>query len=199
MTDHPYNSRQYFFNAVILSVTLHGLVFGASFWLPSAPEYSVRQALNTPGIQVLQDPVVTVLEEEITTETLMKEEIQDTLVVHDRKLMDQPDQGMKPVIVSHKSQGAVTAAQPLMHVNPAPEYPRIAREHGWEGTVRLEVYVEQDGRPSAVGIAQSSGHASLDDSALQTVRDWKFSPARSGTMRFSSKIIIPVQFALLNE
>jgi TonB family protein len=199
MTNHPHDSRTYFFPAVILSFTLHGFLLGASFWLPSAPQVAVLEAPNTPEIHVLQDPVVTVLEEEIFTKIVMKEEIPDGLIVRDHQVMDRPVQRLKPVVASQKLQGAVTAAKPLMHVNPAPSYPPIARERGWEGTVRLEVLVEQDGHPSAVGIERSSGHAALDDSAVQAVRQWKFSPARSGAMRFSSKIIIPVQFTLLKE
>ncbi|OGX35035.1 MAG: hypothetical protein A3C36_04245 [Omnitrophica WOR_2 bacterium RIFCSPHIGHO2_02_FULL_52_10] len=199
MTNHPYSSRKYFFTAIILSVTLHGLVIGASLWLPPTAQFTVLQALNVPEINALEDPVVTILEGEIITETVMQEATPDALVVRDRQVMDRPAQRLKPVIVSQKSQGAVTAAKPLMHVNPAPVYPQIARERGWEGTVRLEVRVEQDGHPSAVGVERSSGHAALDDSAAQAVRQWKFSPARSGSMRFSSKIIIPVQFTLLKE
>ncbi|MCK5082800.1 MAG: energy transducer TonB, partial [Candidatus Omnitrophica bacterium] len=80
-----------------------------------------------------------------------------------------------------------------------PPYPRVARQRGWEGTVRLEVFVSKDGIPGTVGIDKSSGHDVLDRAALQTVREWKFIPARSGSIRFSSRITIPIQFSLIKE
>ena len=199
MSSHLYDSQKYFFAAVGLSAALHGLVFGTAFWLPSAPQIAVLEAPNAPEIHVLREPVVTVMEGEIITKAIMHEDAPDALVVHDRQPTDQPAQPMKPAIASQRSSGAVTAAKPLMHVNPAPAYPMLARERGWEGTVRLNVHVEPDGHPSEVSIEHSSGHAALDDSALKTVRYWKFSPASAGAMKFSSKIIIPIQFTLLKE
>jgi len=105
----------------------------------------------------------------------------------------------RSTLASQESTGAVTNAKPLMHTNPAPPYPRIARQRGWQGTVRLNVLVEKDGTPDQVGIQLSSGHHVLDNAALQAVRQWKFSPAQSGQLRFSSKIIIPIQFTLIRE
>ena len=199
MTDHQYNSRKYFLTAVILSVTLHGLILGVSQWLPAAPRFSVLEAPNTLEVNVLEQPVVTVVEKAIITREVMIGKATEDFVVHDREIMDRGSQQVKPTIVSQKSQGAVSAVRPLMYVNPAPVYPRMAREHGWEGTVRLDVLVEQNGHSGAIEIEQSSGHKILDDSAVATVRNWKFTPARFGAMRVSSKIIIPIQFTILRE
>ena len=143
--------------------------------------------------------VVTVKENEIVSEEIMQRNLDQGLAVHDLVKMDSQAANSKPTSISRKSEGAVTKAKPLAHVNPAPPYPKIARERGWEGTVRLEVYVRQDGQPGRISIQESSGHDALDMSALKTVEKWQFLPAQSGTLRFASRIIIPIQFSLLEE
>ena len=108
----------------------------------------------------------------------------------------------KPVasaIPSKMSSGALTETVPLARVNPAPFYPHVARQRGWEGTVRLEVFVDKEGYPDAVCVQESSGHGVLDRAAAETVEQWRFSPARSGEVRFSSRITIPVRFDLIKE
>ena len=58
--------------------------------------------------------------------------------------------------------------------NPAPRYPRLARERGWQGRVVLEVAVIGDGTVNHAEIDQSSGYRVLDQAALQVVRRWRF-------------------------
>ena len=80
--------------------------------------------------------------------------------------------------------------------NPLPPYPREAREHGWQGTTLLRVEVLSDGTVGKVEVAESSGHAILDESSVQTVRDWMFRPARSGITAIPSVVEIPITFRL---
>ena len=76
--------------------------------------------------------------------------------------------------------GGSTAASHIgghLH-NPKPPYPPRSIENGEEGTVRLRVTVEANGRPSAVSLVKSSGYPALDRSALTTVREhYRFIPA----------------------
>jgi periplasmic protein TonB len=48
---------------------------------------------------------------------------------------------------------------------------------GWEGIVELRVLVDTQGRPADVTVVTGSGQAVLDQSAMEAVRRWKFSPA----------------------
>jgi protein TonB len=57
---------------------------------------------------------------------------------------------------------------------PPPEYPRLARRRGWQGTVLVEVEVTTDGHVSQCHIKQSSGRQVLDEAALSAVRGWRF-------------------------
>lgn len=80
--------------------------------------------------------------------------------------------------------------------NPPPAYPRVAREHGWEGTTLLQVEVLDDGSGGKVEVLRSSGYEVLDEAAVTTVRHWKFLPARSGDTPIRSLVEIPIRFRL---
>src|SRR3989304_8240247 len=49
-------------------------------------------------------------------------------------------------------------------------YPDIARLRGDEGTVYINFYIGQDGIPSSIYVARSSGSGILDDAGIKTVR-----------------------------
>lgn len=48
-------------------------------------------------------------------------------------------------------------------------YPPLARAHGWQGTVWLELRVESNGRLESIRLERSSGYAVLDHSALNSL------------------------------
>jgi len=74
-------------------------------------------------------------------------------------------------------------------------YPPEAMAARQEGTVVLLVTVGADGSVTDVSVAQSGGEA-LDRAAIEALRQWKFTPARRGDQAISSRIRIPVLFAL---
>ena len=80
--------------------------------------------------------------------------------------------------------------------NPRPPYPRTAHRLGIEGTVVLVAEVSEDGKPLQVRVFQSSGNELLDESALSTVSQWKFSPARKDGNIIRSVVKIPITFSL---
>ncbi|PUA29543.1 MAG: hypothetical protein B0W54_02870 [Cellvibrio sp. 79] len=83
--------------------------------------------------------------------------------------------------------------------NPAPEYPELAVERGWEGTVILNVHVLGNGKPSSVEVKTSSGRNVLDSAAVQTVRRWSFVPAKQGETPVDSWVEVPIDFKLSNS
>jgi protein TonB len=80
--------------------------------------------------------------------------------------------------------------------NPAPRYPEMARERGWEGLVVLAVNVAADGRAESVSVSRSSGHRVLDQAALEAVRAWRFEPARRGGLPIAGNALVPIRFRL---
>jgi protein TonB len=80
--------------------------------------------------------------------------------------------------------------------NPAPRYPPAARQNGVQGTVTLRVLVTRDGFPARVEVDRSSGSAHLDNAALDTVKTWRFTPARRGAELVEEQVLIPIVFRL---
>jgi len=63
----------------------------------------------------------------------------------------------------------IQQATPLYRINPPPEYPRLARRRGLEGTVLLDVLVDRNGRVCELRIHTSSGHPILDRNYLDSL------------------------------
>jgi protein TonB len=80
--------------------------------------------------------------------------------------------------------------------NPAPSYPVLSRRLHEEGRVLLRVLVNPAGRADEVQVQSSSGHSRLDTAARETVRGWKFVPAKRGAEPVAAWVLIPVSFRL---
>jgi periplasmic protein TonB len=80
--------------------------------------------------------------------------------------------------------------------NPAPYYPPLSRRAGEQGRVVLRVLVSAGGRSDEVQIRTSSGHTRLDDAARETVRRWRFVPAKRGDQPIAEWVLIPISFRL---
>lgn len=80
--------------------------------------------------------------------------------------------------------------------NPAPDYPPIAQDQGWEGHVLLRVHVLANGTPDSVEVKTSSGRRLLDDAALAAVRRWVFVPAKRGDTAVDGWVNVPIDFKL---
>jgi protein TonB len=80
--------------------------------------------------------------------------------------------------------------------NPKPPYPSVAFQMRIEGTVMLKALVMPDGTCSQVMLARTSGNSLLDESALKTVAQWKFTPAKSQGKDISQWVNIPIVFSI---
>lgn len=80
--------------------------------------------------------------------------------------------------------------------NPKPPYPPVAFQMRIEGTVTVKALVQADGSCGEVLLGRSSGNALLDQSALKTVADWKFVPAKAQGKDIAQWVSIPITFAL---
>jgi protein TonB len=91
---------------------------------------------------------------------------------------------------------AVREARPMYRENPKPEYPRLARRRAYQGTVVLEVLVDQEGRVVDLRVFASSGHQVLDRAAMKSVKTWLFEPGMRGDERVAMWVRIPIRFQL---
>jgi protein TonB len=80
--------------------------------------------------------------------------------------------------------------------NPRPPYPMVARRMGYHGKVVLDVEVLAEGKAGDVKLHQSSGYDILDNAALQTVKTWRFTPARHFGQAVTQRFLVPIKFSL---
>lgn len=80
--------------------------------------------------------------------------------------------------------------------NPAPVYPAVSRRLGEQGKVLLRVQVTAEGTARVVNLHKTSGYTRLDQIALDTVKRWKFVPARQGDKPVEAWVIVPINFSL---
>lgn len=148
--------------------------------LEQIPLEAVKEIISTPA----------------TVEPPKAEEKKIEKVIPQQPVLRPVVKGNSPVNVSSSGQGAQTKAKPDYLSNPAPRYPLEARRNGWEGTVLIKAYINKEGYPENIEIERSSGHLTLDETALKTVGKWKFSPARIGKTPVESTAHLPVRFVL---
>jgi len=173
--------RGYLIGALV-SVAIHCIVFFAP--VSPTPALLVREI---PGsIEVSLGAQQEALQERPSTKETETEELPPSPIQEDDTTgRKQPDR-----------RGDSALAIPHQEGNPKPPYPEIARRRGYEGQVRLEVEVSASGGVEKVRVRQSSGYEILDRSALDTVKEWRFIPARFGGMPVKSTVIVPVTFKL---
>lgn len=80
--------------------------------------------------------------------------------------------------------------------NPAPAYPVGSLRRKEQGKVVLRVLVDAGGGAEAVKVQTSSGYERLDAAALETVKQWKFVPARQGEKPVPAWVLVPISFSL---
>ncbi len=196
------NDRPFGFMASFLLHTSFFLIGGFVFSQPV--EYAVQVGsggievnltaapVDSEGSHVEPQEPLKVLEEEVASED--PDEIKP-LVAQENTNITSGTAG-KDDTTFYSSGGAIAEAQPNYLRNPAPAYPREARQHGWEGVVILKIVVDQSGYPAQIEKEQSSGYGNLDESALKAVKKWKFMPAKIGSIPIQSTVRIPVKFEL---
>jgi periplasmic protein TonB len=98
-------------------------------------------------------------------------------------------------IAGSQQQGA--PAQDLKTANRVdPTYPPASRRAGEQGTVRLKVLVDTNGRATNVQVTQTSGFPRLDQAATEAVRKWRFVAATDGTNKIQAYTQVAVTFKL---
>ncbi|MCD4651250.1 MAG: TonB family protein [Candidatus Cloacimonetes bacterium] len=86
--------------------------------------------------------------------------------------------------------------EPISRVHP--KYPAFYKNAGIEGPVWLEVEVLMDGSVGAIEVIGSlaPGPGGLDEKAVEAVRKWEFTPAKSGGTPVACWVTFPIEFKL---
>ncbi len=77
-----------------------------------------------------------------------------------------------------------------------PKYPEIAQEAGIEGTVVVQVFVDEKGRVKETVILKGIPNTGLDEAATDAIRVVRFKPAKQRERAVGVWISIPVNFRL---
>ncbi|WP_342129363.1 energy transducer TonB [Hydrogenophaga sp. OTU3427] len=80
--------------------------------------------------------------------------------------------------------------------NPRPAYPPLSKRLGEQGKVVVRVFIETNGSASKAEIAQSSGFDRLDQTALDTVRRWRYVPGKRAGTPEAMWFNVPINFVL---
>jgi periplasmic protein TonB len=93
----------------------------------------------------------------------------------------------------YKVGGGITAPQPI--ATPDPEYTDEARRAKVQGTCILWLIVGADGHPRDIHVVRGLGYG-LDAKALETVKQWRFQPARKDGQPVNVQVSVEVAFHL---
>ncbi|PKF50394.1 energy transducer TonB [Enterovibrio nigricans] len=96
-----------------------------------------------------------------------------------------------------KDNAPILVDRPTFKVRPSqPNYPRIAKHKGMQGTVLIEVWLDDQGNQTKQTIAKSSGFDVLDDAAMSAVKKWRFNGHEENGVPLAHRVKIPVRFNL---
>ncbi|MDR2507265.1 MAG: TonB family protein [Candidatus Accumulibacter sp.] len=189
-----------------LSLMLHGLALYAGSFLrfPDTPSRRIVFALlrspekprNLPlpqGPEVLSEPG------SLLNNAAGTENVEETPLPPGSAAVNEapqrPEESVAPETPAtpQKKNGQTKKEIQSVQKKPSPRlfYPREAIERGLEGTVHLIVRFANDGSVINVGVTASSGHALLDDAAVQAV----YAMGRKMGVA-SGELALPVRFRL---
>jgi TonB family protein len=112
----------------------------------------------------------------------------------DYPLPPEPPVFSAPLPLEDKPPGSRKDTPARLLKSTKPVYPRWAREHKIQGTVTIEVLVDERGKVARWEILKSI--PSLDAAAVQCVRQWVFSPAIVRGRPAATTTMAPVTFKL---
>jgi protein TonB len=79
------------------------------------------------------------------------------------------------------------------------DYPRLARDRGWEGLTKVRIEIGSDGLLKTVTTTQSSGYALLDDRAVSKIQEIKLPNIPEELRDRAFSVDIPFRFQLRRQ
>ena len=195
----PFSYRSQLFTPILVISALGHVVVLVGAGVVLTPQFAVERAPSSLEVVIAASPSDSEALPPQPDAVLTAEDLAEEVVT-----VAHPDVAPRPQVTvpqeapSPPLAGAIMEARPAYASNPAPVYPRLAEERGWQGRVVVKAFVQRDGVPTEVRVQQSSGHQILDGEALRAVRAWRFVPARVGPLSVPSWAEIPIRFVLVD-
>ena len=193
--ESPWYERLTVVGIVVLA---HLMLF--AFWLaqPEAPKVAINElSISFTNIQRQQADIAP--QPEIKPESKPKLRVAEPEAPHVPEPVVQEETPPAPTMETPPSPVQLDA-EPDHRAdylnNPKPPYPMLAQRMGYQGKVVLNVEVLGEGRAGEIKLHSSSGYDILDKAALQTVKTWKFAPARRFGQPVTQWFLVPIKFSL---
>ena len=151
-----------------------------------------KQPIQPPKILPIKQPVETPDPAPVPVEVAEQPKVENTPVV----IPPEPAPVVAAALVVKPVEPVVEPDFKASYLNNRLTYPLVARRMGIQGRVVLNVEVLAEGVSGQISVAQSSGHEMLDRAALESVKTWRFVPARRGGMPFTKWFKVPIAFSL---
>lgn len=150
----------------------------------------VMDVLEIPKADEIPPPEMensrTVNENPETEEKVEKKEIREAV----------ESEAQKGNALNSALQQARVDVMPRLRSAIKPKYPKLSRERGEEGKIKLRLGINADGMAESVEIITSTGFRLLDDAAIRAVKAARFIPARLEGEAVFSTAEINLEFKL---
>jgi protein TonB len=114
----------------------------------------------------------------------------------ERRPVSEPPHLTTSVAVLPQTAGTDATRPPRFAGNRPPNYPLVAQQQGWEGTVLLRLAIDERGQVTSVTVERSSGYEVLDAEAVAAIRLWRGEPATRSGQPVATEETLPVRFRL---
>ncbi len=84
--------------------------------------------------------------------------------------------------------------EPRLLSSVRPVYPQLAKQRGVEGDVTVDVVIDRSGKVTDMKVV--SGHALLQQAAIEALRQWKYEPPTLDGQPVSMKMLVTVRFRI---
>lgn len=143
-------------------------------------------------LEGLRETLAQVEKSQPVDEARYKELVQELAKIEGRDTAESEREAREKLAQLYQSSGD-RKAKVIYRVDP--EYTEDARAKKIEGTVVLGLTIDHDGLPQSIQVKKSL-YPSLDQSAIETVRKWRFEPALKSGQPVSMWVSVEVYFAL---
>ncbi len=189
--------------ALIISGLLHaGLFYGGNL-LTNKVQFNVMPSVNSPALNFIPSSSMSktkvfpdFINDKLQVDVNISDQIKEEFLSSNKPAVKMNKPAQEPQMGALEHLGAEKVVEATAHYNPAPVYPQIARENGWEGLVVAQVTVTPKGNIEDAVIENSSGYAVLDNAVITALKYWRFNPAQLEGRPVKSTVTIPIEFNL---
>jgi protein TonB len=198
------------FAGVVHLALLYGLASGLAVRFIEQIPAAIRVDVVTPPEQVVRSELPPPAPELVAPQSVPQIPVPKIVIAHpppaphaiSAVAVEKPVVAPKPAPAPAKPAEAVPAIAPaaargIAGTHTTPPYPPISVRLGEEGTVRLHIALDSNGKIAAINVLKTSGSERLDNAAVSWVaKHWRYAPATRDGRPVASSVLADVRFDL---